>query len=414
MEQASALRVTHSGRGVEALPFSALDEATKQAIRDAQQAKKAAKKQAKKSREAQAAQAHTSSNTGISLENEGVICHQQRGSRCACVAVDLSCSHYPTSISKDDYFDACSGSLCNTGLPFSEKSIQLVVDIVRQCARGENFREVDLSNFNFFLFDVSATSAWSPRQNARLAYEGFITITAKVHRNKPEQPLPELQPFYSVLCWRDFQSSRHVQRALEQIASSTSNYRLIDSPDKQRAWKLLNNYQNLQNGGNWLTADYFAMLQAASADKAINFTLHTIEMHDDSRAAGAGADALPVAGEIGYTIGRVYTSLSGWTGERTRCRVGTVQLVLLGKWLEQKGYAFSSLGHCYSPTMDYKRQLGHRVLPRVDFLDLLASHRAAFDICKGRAACSPNTGECCFSPIEHGESVLASKLIDGQ
>jgi len=146
MEQASALRVTHSGRGVEALPFSALDEATKQAIRDAQQAKKAAKKQAKKSREAQAAQAHTSSNTGISLENEGVICHQQRGSRCACVAVDLSCSHYPTSISKDDYFDACSGSLCNTGLPFSEKSIQLVVDIVRQCARGENFREVECAS----------------------------------------------------------------------------------------------------------------------------------------------------------------------------------------------------------------------------------------------------------------------------
>ena len=31
--------------------------------------------------------------------------------------------------------------------------------------------------------------------------------------------------------------------------------------------------------------------------------------------------------------------------------LGTVQLVLLGRWLQSKGYAFWSMGHCYSPHM---------------------------------------------------------------
>ena len=41
----------------------------------------------------------------------------------------------------------------------------------------------------------------------------------------------------------------------------------------------------------------------------------------------------PLAGEIGFSVGRVYTSLSGWTGERTAEAHGTSQLVLLALWL---------------------------------------------------------------------------------
>ena len=58
--------------------------------------------------------------------------------------------------------------------------------------------------------------------------------------------------------------------------------------------------------------------------------------------------------------------------------MGTTQLVLLGRWLQARGYAFWSLGHCYSPSMDYKRRLGHRVLPRADFLRKLRRHRGPF------------------------------------
>lgn len=43
-----------------------------------------------------------------------------------------------------------------------------------------------------------------------------------------------------------------------------------------------------------------------------------------------------------------------------------------------RGYAFWSLGHCYSPELDYKRTLGHRILPRWDFIRLLRTYRGSF------------------------------------
>lgn len=64
------------------------------------------------------------------------------------------------------------------------------------------------------------------------------------------------------------------------------------------------------------------------------FRLRTVELRE--RESG-----LLIAGEIGYTIGATYTSLSGffkrdgaWSG------MGFVQLVLLARELERMGYAF--------------------------------------------------------------------------
>jgi hypothetical protein len=61
-----------------------------------------------------------------------------------------------------------------------------------------------------------------------------------------------------------------------------------------------------------------------------------------------------VAGEIGFSVGRIYTSLTGWTGIRSRDGTGAAQLALLGRWLQARGYAFWSLGHCYSPQVRAK------------------------------------------------------------
>ena len=66
----------------------------------------------------------------------------------------------------------------------------------------------------------------------------------------------------------------------------------------------------------------------------------------------ADATETLLAGEMGFSVGRVYTSLSGWTQQRTRERPGKSQLVLLGLWLQLRGYEFWSLGHCYSPAME--------------------------------------------------------------
>jgi len=88
----------------------------------------------------------------------------------------------------------------------------------------------------------------------------------------------------------------------------------------------------------------------------------------------------------------VYTSLSGWTGERTSEAVGTAQLMLLGRWLRRRGYAFWSLGHCYSPEMDYKRQLGHRIYTREQFRALLKRHRGPFELSGASAAAAAAHG----------------------
>jgi hypothetical protein len=115
-----------------------------------------------------------------------------------------------------------------------------------------------------------------------------------------------------------------------------------------------------------------------------------------------------MAGEIGFSVGRVYTSLSGWTQKRTRERPGKSQLVLLGIWLMKKGYEFWSLGHCYSPQMEYKRQLGHRIWPREDFLTLLKCYRGPFENLPGAGTPFESSG---FSVLADGECACAEELL---
>ncbi|KNC80673.1 hypothetical protein SARC_06987 [Sphaeroforma arctica JP610] len=75
-----------------------------------------------------------------------------------------------------------------------------------------------------------------------------------------------------------------------------------------------------------------------------------------------------VAGEIGYTLGRTYTSLSGFTCESGS---GTVQCIALGRLLERCGYTYWDLGM----SMAYKLSMGAKNLPRLKFLDRLAEER---------------------------------------
>jgi Leu/Phe-tRNA-protein transferase len=59
-----------------------------------------------------------------------------------------------------------------------------------------------------------------------------------------------------------------------------------------------------------------------------------------------------VAGDIGIQTGRIYTS---YTGYHDLPSSGTVQLILMSRWLEQNAFAFLDLGPGLS---DYKKRLG--------------------------------------------------------
>lgn len=82
-------------------------------------------------------------------------------------------------------------------------------------------------------------------------------------------------------------------------------------------------------------------------------------------------DGEVISGEVGYAIGKTYTSLSGFSRKERRYRsYGAAQLVLLAKYLEEKGFAFWNLGQ---PFMAYKFALGARVYERKEFLERWSS-----------------------------------------
>ncbi|GMF14115.1 unnamed protein product [Phytophthora lilii] len=87
----------------------------------------------------------------------------------------------------------------------------------------------------------------------------------------------------------------------------------------------------------------------------------TVELYD------VATDTL-AAGELGYTVGSVYTSLTGFSKANG---AGTVQLHALSKFLYLAGFKMWDLGM----SMDYKMGLGARDLERDDFLEQLYKWR---------------------------------------
>ena len=331
--------------------FSDLPPETQAAIR----AKQAAKKRARKARRDQArekAAQRVPKSSGAA------------GTPCAS-SIAAASPGFPELITSEDYFRASPGGLFRHP---QIKATQSGVDLLLA-----NLSNDAISSCNYFLFTGTDDECWDPVLNARLAWEGFFVITADIEGSPV--PLPELQPYYGVLLWPNFERSKCVRKELaklrndhypqystlpasrqrkgKSISSSAAcktaqihqRYKLINCADPTRTWKLLDMYHD----HNWLTKRYFDTMVAASSDETVNFVMHCIELYEEDADVGS---TLPLAGEIGFSIGRVYTSLSGWTQVRSAKNYGTVQLCLLGRWLQKLRYAFWSLGHCYCPVSD--------------------------------------------------------------
>jgi len=75
-----------------------------------------------------------------------------------------------------------------------------------------------------------------------------------------------------------------------------------------------------------------------------------------------------VGGEVGYSTGAIYTSLSGYflRHQPEYNHMGKLQLTTLAILLQSSGYHFWNLGH---PYMEYKVHLGAKVLKRPLFLE---------------------------------------------
>ena len=83
--------------------------------------------------------------------------------------------------------------------------------------------------------------------------------------------------------------------------------------------------------------------------------LYSVEVWNAETGALAG-------GELGYSVGGIYSSLTGFSNEDN---AGSVQLGALGKLLMECGFKYWDLGM----GMEYKTQLGAEMMRRSDFLD---------------------------------------------
>ncbi len=199
------------------------------------------------------------------------------------------------------------------------------------------------------------SDCWEPEFYIALAEAGFIS-TAVPLDDPPFLLLPELQESYAVLDWENLRIDRSVARLLENSSVRAS----ITFGFADKVAPVLDHLVASHNRC-WIHPPYRNLLNQLEGFVHPRFRLRAVEVRENSSGT-------LVAGELGYTLGSTYTSLSGFfrRDERRWNNYGKLQLVMLAGALRDAGYAFWNLGH---PHMAYKTALGARILPRREFLN---------------------------------------------
>jgi Leu/Phe-tRNA-protein transferase len=113
-----------------------------------------------------------------------------------------------------------------------------------------------------------------------------------------------------------------------------------------------------KHGDDWLTPPLIESIKEIRRTKPTNNAYPTsFSLYRDGNL---------VAGEFGVICGKVYTSYSGFYDERN---AGTVQIILLVKYLQEQGFSFFDLGM----PMNYKTALGAEDISPEAFVILFRS-----------------------------------------
>ena len=193
----------------------------------------------------------------------------------------------------------------------------------------------------------------------RLMEAGFLVMSAELkdedstEENESEvtEPfyilLPKLHLVRSVLFFPDL----HIKKSVRHF---TSKYELRVNTDFDF---ILDKCVQI-HGSDWLTPPLVKALKSLHRNNAgakpVSFAVYQ--------------EGELKAGEIGVVVGRVYTSYSGYYEEDN---AGTVQMILMTRWLEENGFAFLDLGM----PLDYKTGLGAKDISPDRFVEMFRAAR---------------------------------------
>ena len=164
------------------------------------------------------------------------------------------------------------------------------------------------------------TEDWSPEFYLALAREGFISVA------QDDYLVPEIQTFYCILDFPDMHVPKKCRKMTRKYTAPGSSLALRFYVDTNPSL-CIGNIQRYWNDQNWLSDRYMECLQGITSGLQVHTFELYIEVQEKDSTQGTQvqctsssgdtvmhtikASQTLVAGEVGYTIGSVYTSLTG-------------------------------------------------------------------------------------------------------